>query len=174
MAGGKPTAEWSAADELMHRSASSLSDVRHGAGAVWLARGVAVNKSGHEGALRLGEELSPTDRMKTKAARALMLASAEMVDNEIVRMRGEGKAAHSAATLNEMHRFTYRAAIAAANMTRKLDASSAQVEYQEVLSRIRAHGLLGDRSFDGLLKKTEEMMQAAEIEGRCRGDVGEM
>ena len=44
-----------------------------------------------------------------------------------------------------MHRFTYRAAIAAANMTRKLDASSAQVEYQEVLSRIRAHGLLGDR-----------------------------
>ena len=120
MAGGKPTAEWSAADELMHRSASSLSDVRHGAGAVWLARGVAVNKSGHEGALRLGryggdlfipyisislyplflpyisplspsisgalrlgEELSPTDRMKTKAARALMLASAEMVDNEI-------------------------------------------------------------------------------------------
>ena len=72
-------------------------------GAVWLARGVAVNKSGHEGALRLGryggdmaeisishtslpplflpytsplspsisgalrlgEELSPTDRMKT-------------------------------------------------------------------------------------------------------------
>ena len=34
--------------------------------------------------------------MKTKAARALMLASAEMVDNEIVRMRGEGKAAHSA------------------------------------------------------------------------------
>jgi len=126
VAGGKPTAEWSAADELMHRSASSLSDVRHGAGAVWLARGVAVNKSGHEGALRLGEELSPTDRMKTKAARALMLASAEMVDNEIVRMRGEGKAAHSAATLNEMHRFTYRAAIAAANMTRKLDASSAQ------------------------------------------------
>ena len=38
-----------------------------------------------------------------------------------------------------------------------------QVEYQEVLSRIRAHGLLGDRSFDGLLKKTEEMMQAAEL-----------
>ena len=61
-----------------------------------------------------------------------------------------------------MHRFTYRAAIAAANMTRKLDASSAQVEYQEVLGRIRAHGLLGDHSFDGLRKKTEEMMQAAE------------
>ena len=112
--------------------------------------------------------------MKTKAARALMLASAEMVDNEIVRMRSEGKAAHSAATLNEMHRFTYRAAIAAANMTRKLDASSAQVEYQEVLSRIRAHGLLGDRSFDGLLKKTEEMMQAAEIAGRYGRDRGEM
>ena len=108
MAGGKPTAEWSAADELMHRSASSLSDVRHGAGAVWLARGVAVNKSGHEGALRLGEELSPTDRMKTKAARALMLASAEMVDNEIVRMRGEGKAAHSA--LNEMQPYVSRPA----------------------------------------------------------------
>ena len=48
--GGKPTADWSAADELLHRSASSLCDVRHGAGAVWLARGVAVNKSGHEGA----------------------------------------------------------------------------------------------------------------------------
>ena len=51
---------------------------------------------------------------------------------------------------------------------------SAQVEYQEVLSRIRAHGLLGDRSFDGLLKKTEEMMQAAEIAGRYGRDRGEM
>ena len=46
--------------------------------------------------------------MKTKAARALMLASAEMVDNEIVRMRGEGKAAHSA--LNEMQPYVSRSA----------------------------------------------------------------
>ena len=46
--------------------------------------------------------------MKTKAARALMLASAEMVDNEIVRMRGEGKAAHSA--LNEMQPYVSRPA----------------------------------------------------------------
>ena len=134
----------------------------------WYRRGFEINQT--VGSASGGKAtLSRVDRLKTKAARALILHAAVLAgtklgrpDEELLRRSRAKRSTMSlifeegnekkelAQEKQQEQRAMYSYHLAAANMTRKLDASSALSEYEMLLKLLETHRLLGSSAYDDL------------------------